>query len=98
MQKEPQLCLVFTRTVPRDPVLRVMSPFCAAKTQVRNQEAEFILHKDSQERKNTLTQVLGRQGLGVVFESEQMSRGEGGPSCRTGYRVSATDSRGDRRS
>lgn len=97
MQKEPQLCLVFTHTVPRDPVLRVMSPFCAAKTQVRNQEAEFILHKDSQERKNTLTQVLGSQGMGVVFESEQMNGG-GGPSGRTGYRVSAIDSRGDRRS
>lgn len=83
MQKKPQLRLVFTHTVARDPVLRVMSPLCVAEAKVWSQKAKFVLHKDSQERENTLTQVLGGQGMGMVFESEQMSGG-GGPSCRTG--------------
>lgn len=74
-----------------------MSPLCGAEAKVWSQEAKSVLHKDSQERENTPAQALGGQGMGMVLESEQRSRAEGGPSCRTGRSV-GRDSRGVQRS
>ena len=75
-----------------------MSPLCASEAKVRSQDAKFVLRKVSHKKENSLSQVLGGQGMGMVLGSEQMSGGEGGCSCKAGYRISARDSWGVERS
>lgn len=45
-----------------------MSPLCASEAKVRSQDAKFVLRKVSHKKENSLSQVLGGQGMGMVLD------------------------------
>ena len=50
---------------------------------MQSSEANFILHKDFQEKESTPFRVVGGQGVRMVLRSEQMRGRQGGSACKT---------------